>query len=199
VHRIVLLGTAAAAVAATIGPVQAGPAPVDAGRVAVADLTFHLRHGQTLSLDVRAGALSGGNSLRVIAQRCHADGSCDPSTDAYQSQLAAAALTIDPSTAVAELRTTIAGHALHIRWQPDGSTFNEVGGFEAQGGGLGTSGSEYDGSPAVSNIELDDRSCNGTGAVGTGAFADTSPATGSPDYAPLSALHIPATAPLTCG
>ncbi len=197
-HRAVLLSTAAAAVAATVAPVHAGPAPADAGRVAVATLTFHFTHGRTLSFDLRAGALSGGNTLRVIAQRCSSAGSCDPGTSAYQSALSPAALTIDPNTATADLRTTIAGHALHVRWQPDGTNTAQVGGFEAQGGSLSTSGSEYEGSPALTTVDLDGRTCRGTGGVGTGAFIDTASATGSPDDAPLSELHVPGTAPISC-
>ena len=196
--RTVLFSTAIAAAAATVAPVHAGPAPADAGRVAVAHLTFQLSHARTLALELRAGALSGGNSLRVLVRRCYADGSCGASTDVFQSALAPAALTIDPSGAVAELRTTLGGHALHVRWQPDGSNAVVVGGIEGQGGSLSNSGSWYQGSPAVIAVALDSRSCGGTGAVGTGLFADTGSATGSSDTQPLSRLHVPSTAPIAC-
>lgn len=199
-HRSVLIATAVAGVVATVGPVQAGPQPpVDAGSVAVAQLTFALRHGQTLNLDLRAGSLSGGNTLRVIAQRCAADGTCDPATAAYQSSLASTELTIDSTATVADLRTSFAGHQLHVRWQPAGTNTTVVGGFETQGDATTTSGSEYQGAAAITTVELDGRNCSGSGAVGNGVFADTAPATDSPDSAPLSTLHVPATAPLSCG
>ena len=67
-RRMVLLNTAAAAVVATVAPVHAGSSPLDAGRIAVADLTFHLSHGRTLSLELRAGALQSGNVLRVLGE-----------------------------------------------------------------------------------------------------------------------------------
>ena len=196
-HRTVLLSTAVAAVAATIGPVHAATAPADAGRAAAAHLTFALSHGRTLSFELRAGALSGGNSLRVLARRCYSNGACDQST-AYQSTLPSTALTIDPNNAAGELRTTIAGHTIHVRWQPDGTNAAEVGGFEAQGGEVTTSGSDYEGSPAVTAIDVDGRSCQGNGAVGEGVFADTGATTGSPDASALSDLRVPATAPITC-
>jgi len=199
VKRTILLSAAVAAAAATITPVHAGPAPADAGRVAVAQLSLHLSHGRTLLLELRAATLSGGNTLRVLARRCHADGSCAASTDAFQSALAPAALTVDPTSAVAELRATIGGHALHVRWQPGASNTEQVGGIEGQGDSISNSGSWYQGSAAVTGVELDGRACNGTGAVGTGVFADTGATTGSSGTAPLSALHVPATAPLTCG
>ena len=197
-NRILLLGAAVAAATVAVGPVHAAPAPADAGRVAATHIVFHLNNGRSLDFDLRAGALSGGDTLRVLVQRCNSDG-CDASTEAFQSALRAGDLNIDPNTATAELRTTIAGHALHIRWAPDGSNAAEVGGVEGQGGSLSTSGSGYTGSPATATIELDDRNCNGAGAVGDGAFIDTAAATGSPSDAPLADLHVPATAPLTCG
>jgi len=193
-----LLSTAVAAVAAAVVPVHAAQSPADAGRIAVANLTFHLSHNKTLNLELRAAALSGGNSLRVIAHRC-SNGKCDADPHAYQSSLSATSLTIDQSNAVAELTTTLAGHALRVRWQPDGANAAAVGGFESTGDDLSDSGSDYEGSPAKTAIELDGTSCAGEGAVGTGAFADTGAATGSPDYAPLSDVHVPAAAPLTCG
>ena len=198
-RRMVLVSTAAAAVAATVAPVHAGSAPLDAGRIAVADLTFHFSHGRTLSLELRAGALSSGNVLRVLEQRCYSSGRCDASTTAYQSPVAADALTVDANNPDADLRMTVAGHALHIRWQPGASNVEEVGGFEAQGGSLSTSGSDYEGAPAITAVELDGTACAGHGAVGTGAFADTSAATGGPDDAPLSELRIPSRGTLTCG
>lgn len=197
--RTVVLSAIVAGLAAVISPVHAGPqAPADAGRVAVADLTFALSHGRTLSLDLRAGSLSGGDTLRVLAKRCYSDGTCAQST-AYESPLAPGALTIDSSNAVAELQTTLAGHALHIRWQPATSNTEVVGGFEGQGGSETTSGSDYEGAAALTALDLDGRTCTGNGAVGYGIFADTGAATGSPDAAPLSALRLPASAPITCG
>lgn len=197
-HRTVLFSIVAAAMAVGGVTVHASPAPVDAGRVAVTQLTFHLAHGRTVSLELRAGALSNGNALRVIAQRCDADGSCGQST-AYQSALNGAALTVDSSNAVAELRTTIAGHDVHVRWQPAGTNTEVVGGFETQGDTTSTSGSDYQGEAATTSVDVDGAHCTGDGAVGNGVFADTGAAAGSSAATPLSALRVPQTAALTCG
>jgi hypothetical protein len=197
-RRSLLLVTSATAVAAAVIPGYAAPPPADAGRLAATYVTFALGHGRTLSLELRAATLSGGSVLRVLARRCYPTGPCTES--AYQSPLAPGALTIDPMTAVAELKTTVAGHAVRVQWRPDDAAGPEVvvGGGEAGGDGVDNSGSDYVGAPAIVGVAVDGRSCKGNGGVGNGAFVDSGAVTGFPSDAELSALRIPAKAPLAC-
>jgi hypothetical protein len=197
VHRRVLLTVSAVAVTSAVLPGYAAAPPVDAGRVAATTLTIALGHGRSLSLDLRAAALTAGNTLRIVSERCTPDGGC--SATMYQGQLDPAALHIDPSGAVADLQVTLAGHRLRLRWQPDSSTAVVVGGGEAEGDFGGGSGSEYAGNPATVTVELDGRQvCTGGGAVGTGMFADTSSTTGRPEAAALTRLRLPAKATVRC-
>lgn len=195
-RRALLLTASVTAVAAAVLPGYAAPVPADTGRVAVTHLTLRLTEGRTLSLELRAATLSNTSVLRVLAHRCDASGACAESV--YQSPLSPSSLTIDPTTADAELRTTIGGQQLHIQWRPDGTSGVVVGSPEAQGTGSSGDSSAFVGDPAVASVQLDGRSCNGAGSVGTAVFAGTGEVTGSPSDAGLAELHLPATAPLTC-
>jgi hypothetical protein len=196
VHRSLLLTVAIAGVATTITAGNAATTPADAGRVAATQVTFALGHGRTLSLEFRAAELSGGDVLRVLAQRCFADGNCLES--AYQSPLRATSLTIDANAATAELTATIAGRRLHVQWRPAATQGVVVSSGEMEGNGVSNDGSTYVGDPAAVVVQLDDRTCHGDGAVGNGVLADTGTATGSPSAQDVGALRVPAAAPLTC-
>ena len=195
-RRTLLLTASIAAVAAAVLPGYAAPVPADTGRLAATHLTFRLTQGRTLSLELRAATLSDESVLRVLAQHCDASGACAES--AYQSPLSPASLTIDPTTADAELRTTIGGQQLHIQWRPDATSGVVVGSPEVQGTGTSADGSAFAGDPAIASVQIDGRSCSGAGSVGTAVFAGTGELTGSPSDSGLADLHLPATAPLTC-
>lgn len=199
-HRKMLALTAAAGIAATTTAVHAAPAPADSGRVAETLLSVPLGHDTVLSLDLRAATLSGGKVLRIVAERCAADGSCDE-MNVYQSPVSASALNIDANTATATLTTTIAGRHVTLSWRPSSATAPGAAGggdVEIDEGG-NTSADQYDGQDATVTADVDGVACTRNGAVGNGIFADSTTVTGGSSAQDLSALKLPDNAQITCG
>ena len=198
--RSLLALTAVVSTAATMTAVHAAAGPVDSGRLAETRLTAQLGHGSVLSLDLHAATLTTGNVLRIVAERCGADGSCDAFTT-YQSALAPGALTIASDSPTATLRTQIAGRDLVLRWHPDSATVpaSAAGGdFESDDSG-NTSADEYYGQGPSVTVSVDGGVCDTTGAVGDGVVADGSSVTGQADAQDVSELRLPDGATIGCG
>lgn len=193
-RRTLLLTTAGAAVAAAV-PVFAAPAPVDTGQAAEASLVVPLAHADELQLDVSAASLSGGNVVRVVAQHCYDDGSCD-AMDVYQSPVSATAFTVDSSSAT--LRVELAGAAVELRWHSR-SDVGTSGGGDFGLGNSGASTSDYQGENADVSAVIDGDACATIGVLGNEVFADTAAATGGQSDNELSAFRLPDGATIGCG
>jgi len=189
-----LLAIGGAAITAT--PVLASPAPLDAGRSAAVRITAQLPDERTLELDIRGDAFSGGSRLTIDALRCE-DDACSSRT--YISNLPEGALTVDPSEPTAELRTTLAGRPLVIRWTAaNDNTLATVGGAYVSGEGGQTAAGDYTGNSAIASVGFGDQRCERVGAVGTGVGATVDDPTESDGLPAVSALRIADGATLRC-
>jgi len=196
-RRTLLLTTAGAAVVASVIPALAAPAPVDSGSAAETTLVVPLSHGDALQLDLQAVEFSGGDVVRIVAQHCAADGSCD-SLDVYQGPTSSSAFSVDSSTTTADLKVVVSGHQVQLRWRPDGGVGTASGGDTAFGQD-GVSDNEYQGQYATVTASIDGQGCTTTGVVGSETAVDTSAVTGGPGTADVSALRLPADATISCG
>lgn len=189
-RRVVLSVVVAAATAVAV---TAGAAPSGTGRFASADLVFSA-HGVTKTYEFRAGEVSGRSFLIVQTTRCYDAGPCDEV--GYSGPLPVGALTIDPSSAEADLQLTIAGRALHMHWTPgDGTT---VGGGDFYGQGTDSTATQYAGSSAAVATTLDAFACRGSGGVGTGVVVSTGDVSGGDGTLPLSRLRLPRNVAPSC-
>jgi len=180
--------------AGAIAPAYAG-SPVEQGRTAGTQLEVQLPDGSTMDLELRAMDSSDGPLLLLETDTCDADGYCDPSNN-YASPLAASALKIDPSTATADLQTTLDGSPLAIAWRPgDGA---EVGGTQVTGGSSDATATTYAGNGADVTVRWGDAACTGAGGVGNGVYGDTGPVTGDTTSDPVSAFRLPSGATVHC-
>jgi hypothetical protein len=170
--------------------------PVNEGRAAGTSLSFALPDGGSLVVNLSGVQGSNGGTLFLDTQRCNAAGDC--TTVDYSSPVSA--LTIDGTSPSAQLRTTLSGANLTITWSPSSAAGPGVAGqsFDFSGDGVDDNGSTYVGQLADVSVHLGDASCKGSGGVGNGAVINTGAVTGDQPVAPVSALHIPAGAVLSC-
>lgn len=185
--------TALALGCAGLVPTLASAAPVDSGRMAAVSVSAVLPSGDTLVLDLRAAQMSAGPQLLIEAQRCDDQG-CVTEAD-YLSSLPAAALSIDPSSALARLHTTLDGRDLAIAWRPTNGTAVSAGYID--GTGSAATGSSYLGDEAAATVQYAGDSVVCTGAVGQGVIEDVAVG-GDEATAPVSALRVPAATTLRC-
>jgi hypothetical protein len=189
-RRLVILA-GAGIVASLVVPATASPAPVDEGRAAATDLTVHLAGGTTETLELRA--IEGSNNgpmLLVSLTRCDGDGPCD--SQRFASPLAASALSISDSDAVATLRAAIDGSPLQVSWSPNPQPGIVVSSGYVESGDSGTRSAMYAGTDALVTVDFAGTKCSGDGGVGNGVISDTG------DTTPVASLHLPEGAVVGC-
>lgn len=184
-----------AAVLAAV-PATAGPAPADVGRFAVTRAVIASSDGRTLELLIRGEALTGGPRLTIDAQRCDED-ACSPART-YATELPGDALTVDSSAPHADLRTTLGGRTLAIRWRAGDKKSLLIGGLYAGGEGGSTVAGEYAGDGAAVEIDYAGERCGTDGVVGNGVEAETTDPIDGTARPHVDALRIPAQGALRC-
>ena len=194
-NRAVIAVAGLACLGAGIGPAFAvADGPVNEGRTASTSFGISLASGETFTVELRAVQGSGAPQWLLDVSDCSSR-VCGKS---YAGTLPGSALTIDSTSTVAKLTTTLSGLPLTVSWKPSAQSLPAES-LQAHSDNSGSTAASGDaGSSADVTVQLADQSCNTGGDVGNGASVDGSAATGAPEDAPVSAFDLPDGAVLSC-
>jgi hypothetical protein len=141
-------------------PAQAEP--VARTRLALASFTLgaDTDTSQRISLTVTTAARP---RLTLQVSDCDANGCVG--VGYFETRLAPSAVKLDPEVAAGELRTVLAGRALHVVWTPDDRPV-VMGGTEGSSDEDSETLSVYRADPAHAKVSFDGASCSTDGGVG---------------------------------